>query len=95
MQLVPLGDHVVVKREEAPETSTAGILLPDSTREKPRQGRVVSLGEGRLLENGRRGPFQVHEGDRVLFRSYAGTEINHEGTEYLILSEDDILAVLG
>jgi chaperonin GroES len=94
MSLVPLNDKIVVKRLEAQETTAGGIVLPDSAREKPKQGKVVSVGEGRLLDSGERAPFQIKEGDRVLFTSYAGTEINHDGTDYLIMTEDDILAII-
>ena len=69
-------------------------MLPDSAKEKPRQGKVLSIGDGKLLENGKRAAFQVKEGDRVLFTSYAGNEVTVEGEDYLIMSEDDILAVV-
>jgi len=91
---VPLNEKIVVERLEADEKTAGGILLPDTAKEKPKQGKVKSLGDGRLLENGKRLPFQVKEGDRVLFTSYAGTEVTFEGKEYLIMTEDDILAVV-
>ena len=94
MRVEPLGDKVVVKRLEAEERTAGGIVLPDSAREKPQQGKVLSVGQGRLLDNGDRGEIQVGEGDRVLFTSYAGTEIEVDGDELLIMSESDILAVL-
>ena len=94
MKIVPLNDKIVVKRLEAKEKTAGGIVLPDTAKEKPKQGKVKSLGDGRLLENGKRLPFQVKEGDRVLFTSYAGTEVTFEGKEYLIMTEDDILAVV-
>jgi chaperonin GroES len=94
MSVVPLNDKVVVKRLEASEKTAGGIVLPDTAKEKPKQGKVVSVGEGKRLENGQRAPFQVKEGDRVLFTSYAGNEVNVDGTDYLIMTEDDILAVL-
>ncbi|MBX3413573.1 MAG: co-chaperone GroES [Pirellulales bacterium] len=94
MRLVPLGDQVVVKRMTAEATTAGGIVLPESAREKPREGRVLSIGDGRRVENGRRVKLQVNEGDRVLFSSYAGTEVKVEGDELLILREADILAVL-
>jgi len=84
----------VVKRVEAEEKTAGGIVLPDTAKEKPRQGKVLSVGEGKLLENGKRAPFQVKEGDRVLFSSYAGNEVNIDGEELLVMSEDDILAVV-
>jgi chaperonin GroES len=94
MSLVPLNDKIVVKRLEAEEKTAGGILLPDTAKEKPRQGRVLSLGEGKLLDNGKRAPFQVKEGDRVLFSSYSGSEVTYDGEERLILTEDDILAII-
>jgi chaperonin GroES len=94
MKIVPLGANVVVKRLAAEQVTTGGIVLPDAAQEKPRQGRVLSIGDGRLLANGARAAHQVSEGDRVLFGSYAGTEVALNGEEFLIMSEDDILAVL-
>jgi chaperonin GroES len=94
MKIVPLGDHIVVKRIEAEGVTGGGIVLPDNVREKPQQGRVLSVGEGRQLEDGSHAHPQVSEGDRVVFSSYAGTEIDVDGIELLILREDDILAVL-
>jgi chaperonin GroES len=89
-----LNDKVVVKRLEADEKTAGGILLPDTAKEKPRQGKVLSVGEGKRLESGKRVPFQVKVGDRVLFSSYAGTEVTIDGVEHLIMTEDDILAVV-
>jgi chaperonin GroES len=94
MKVVPLNDKIVVKRLEAEEKTAGGIVLPDTAKEKPKQGKVLSVGDGKLLESGSRAKFQVKEGDRVLFTSYAGNEVNVEGDEYLIMSEDDILAVI-
>ena len=94
MTLTPLGDKVVVQRTEAEEATAGGIVLPDSAREKPAEGRVLSVGDGRLTKDGTRAALQVHDGDRVLFASYAGTEIEVDGQTLLILSESDILAVL-
>jgi chaperonin GroES len=94
MKVVPLNDKIVVKRLEAEEKTAGGIVLPDSAKEKPRQGKVLSLGDGKLLETGKRASFQVKEGDKVLFTSYAGNEVTVDGEEYLIMSEDDILAVV-
>ena len=93
MKVVPLGEKVVVKRLQAEETTAGGIVLPDSAQEKPQQGRVLSVGDGRLLDDGSRADFQVSEGDRVLFSSYAGTEVVIDGEELLIMSEDEILAI--
>jgi chaperonin GroES len=94
MKVIPLNDKILVRRLEAEEKTAGGILLPDTAKEKPRQGKVLSLGDGKLLENGKRASFQVKEGDRVLFASYAGNEVQVDGEEYLIMSEDDILAVI-
>jgi len=94
MKVEPLNDKIVVKRVEAESTTAGGIVLPDSAKEKPKQGRVISLGDGKLLENGKRAKFQVKEGDRVLFTSYAGSEVKIGNEEYLIMTEDDILAIL-
>ncbi len=94
MKLTPLGDKVLVERLSADERTAGGIVLPDSAKEKPKEGRVVSVGQGRLLDSGKRAEFQVRAGDRVIFASYAGTEVKSEGKEYLVLAEDDILAVV-
>jgi len=94
MKVVPLNDKIVVKRLEAEEKTSGGIVLPDAAKEKPKQGKVLSLGDGKLLDNGKRASFQVKEGDRVLFTSYGGTEVTVDGEEYLIMTEDDILAVV-
>jgi chaperonin GroES len=94
MKIEPLGDRVVVKRLEAEDRTPGGIVLPDTAREKPRQGRVLSVGDGRLLPDGTRAKHQVSEGDKILFTSYAGTEIVIEGVELLIMGEDEILAVV-
>jgi chaperonin GroES len=94
MRIEPLGDKVVIKRTDAEDTTAGGIVLPDSAREKPQEGRVLSVGNGRLLEDGSRGVPQVSEGDRVIFSSYAGTEIDVDGAQLLIMSESDILAIV-
>ena len=94
MRIEPLGDKIVVKRTEADEKTDGGIVLPASAREKSQQGRVLSVGVGRLLEDGSRAKPQVDEGDRVLFSSYAGTEVDVDGSKLLIMAESDILAVL-
>lgn len=93
MKVVPLGDKVAIKRLESEETTAGGIVLPDSARERPQQGRVLSLGDGRLLPDGSRVAHQVSEGDRVLFARYAGAEVLVDDEEVLIMSEDEILAV--
>lgn len=94
MAIIPINDKILVKREEPEETTAGGLLLPDSAKEAPRQGKVASLGDGKQLQSGKKVPFQVKEGDRVLFASYAGNEIIYHDQEYLILTEDDILAIL-
>ena len=94
MKVVPLNDKIVVKRLEAEDRTSGGIFLPDTAKEKPRQGKVVALGEGKQLESGKRASFQVREGDRVLFTSYAGNEVTVDGQELLIMTEEDILAVV-
>jgi len=94
MKVVPLGANVVVKRLAAEEKTAGGIVLPDSAREKPRQGRVLSVGDGRLLSSGTRVQHQVNEGDRVLFSSYAGAEVEVNGEDLLIMDEKEILAVV-
>jgi chaperonin GroES len=94
MRLVPLGDKVVVRRIEAEQKSAGGIVLPDNSREKTQQGRVLSVGDGCALANGRRATPQVVEGDRIYFERYAGTEVVVDGEELLILGEHDILAIV-
>ena len=90
----PLGDKVLLRRLDAQEKSKGGIVIPDTAKEKPREGRVVAVGRGRTTDDGAVVPFQVKKGDRVLFSSYAGTEIKLEGQDYVIMGEDDILAVM-
>jgi chaperonin GroES len=94
MKIRPLGDKVLVKRVEAEAKTAGGIVLPDTAKEKPQRGEVVSVGEGKMLENGKRKEVQVRKGDTVLFTSYAGTEIKIDGKEYLIMDESDIMAVI-
>jgi chaperonin GroES len=94
MKVVPLGDKLVVKRVEAMEKTLGGIVLPDAARDKPQQGRVLSVGDGKLLPDGRRVPPEVREGDRVVFGSYAGSGVSIDDEELLILSADDVLAIV-
>jgi chaperonin GroES len=94
MKIRPLGDKVLVERVEAESKTAGGIVLPDTAKEKPQRGRVVSVGEGKMLDNGTRKEIQVKKGDTVLFTSYAGTEIKVDGKEYLIMDESDIMAVI-
>ena len=94
MKIKPLGDRIVVKRLEAEAKTAGGIVLPDSAKEKPKEGKVVSVGDGKLLDSGERSNMALKQGDKVLFTSYAGTEVNFDGEDLLIMSENDVLAVL-
>ena len=94
MKLRPLHDRVIVKRLEEEEKTGGGIIIPDTAKEKPQQGRVLAVGKGKVLENGQVIPLAVKEGDRVLFGKYTGTDIKLEGDEHLIMREDDILAII-
>lgn len=91
---MPLGEKLLIKRIEAEGKTAGGIVLPDSAKEKPREGKIIAVGNGKLLKNGERAKFQVKKGERVLFSSYGGTEVKIDGEEYLLMSEDDILAVI-
>ena len=93
--ITPLGDNVLIERVAAEAKTKGGIVLPDSAKEKPREGVVISVGEGRLNDHGVRVPVAVKAKDRVIFSSYAGTEVKHEGREFLIVREDEILAIVG
>ena len=90
----PLGDRILVKRVEAEEKTAGGIVLPDTAKEKPKEGIVVALGQGKLLDSGERADPQLKVDDRIIFTSYAGTEVKINGQEYLIMGEDDVLAVV-
>ncbi len=90
----PLGQNVLLRRLEAEEKTKGGIILPDSAKEKPREGEVIAVGEGEIGKDGKRKDFQVKKGDRVIFSSYSGTEIKIGGDEFLIIGEDDILGVV-
>lgn len=92
--VAPLGDKVLVKRLEAEAKTAGGIVLPDNAKEKPKEGKVIALGSGKLLDDGKRGAFQVKKGDRILFASYAGTEVKIDGEEYLLMPEEDVLAIV-
>lgn len=94
MKLRPLQDRVIIKRIEEEEKSAGGIIIPDTAKEKPQQGNVISVGPGRLLEDGKISPLVVKEGDRVLFGKYAGTEVSVGGDDLLIMREDDLLAII-
>src|SRR5579863_8489765 len=93
-KLQPLGDRVVVEREESETTTSGGIVLPDSAKNKPARGKVISVGDGKLCDDGKRRPLQVKVGERVLFSSYAGDEFKVGDRELLLMREDDILAVI-
>ena len=95
MALRPLHDRVLVKRLEAGESVVGGIIIPDTAKEKPQQGEVVAAGNGKLLESGKRVELDVKAGDRILFGKYSGSDVKIDGVEYLILREDEILAVIG
>ena len=93
-KIKPLNDRIIVRRLEAVDRTEGGIVLPDAAKEKPREGEVGSVGAGRLLESGERGPMQISVKDRVIFGSYAGAEVKFEGEDLLIMSEDDVLAII-
>ncbi|MCM2535445.1 co-chaperone GroES [Neobacillus pocheonensis] len=93
--LRPLGDRIVIELVESEEKTASGIVLPDSAKEKPQEGKVVAVGTGRVLESGERVALEVSVGNRIIFSKYAGTEVKYQGNEYLILRESDILAVIG
>lgn len=94
MKIRPLADKVLLERVEAENKTAGGIVLPDTAKEKPQRGKIVSVGEGKILDDGTRKKMQVKKGDMVLFTSYAGTEVKIEGKEYLIMDESDIMAVI-
>ena len=95
MKLQPLGDRVVIRRETAEEKTKGGLYLPDTAKDKPARGTVVSTGDGKLFDNGTRAPFTVKEGDKVLFLSYAGEEFKIGDDELLLMRESDVLAIIG
>lgn len=94
MKIKPLGDRVVVKPLESEEVTKSGIVLPDTAKEKPQEGKVIAVGPGRLLENGKRAKMDVKEGDRILYTKYGPSEVKISGEEYLIVKEEDILAII-
>ncbi len=94
MKIRPLGDRLLVKREEPSETVRGGIIIPDSAKEKPQEGKVVAVGKGRVDEDGKRVKMEVKKGDRILMGKYAGTEVKLDGEEHIIMREDDVLAIL-
>ena len=94
MKIRPLGDRILVKREEPSETVRGGIIIPDSAKEKPQEGKVVAVGKGRVDESGKIIPMEVKKGDRILMGKYSGTEVKLDGDEHIILREDDVLAII-
>jgi chaperonin GroES len=94
MKIRPLADKVLIQRVEAESVTAGGIVLPDTAKEKPQRGKVVNIGDGKLLDDGSRAKFQVKKGDSVLFTSYAGTDVNIDGKDYMIMSESDIMAII-
>ncbi|RKX60704.1 MAG: co-chaperone GroES [Thermodesulfobacteriota bacterium] len=94
MKIKPLYDRILVQRIEEEQKTESGIIIPDTAKEKPIMGKVIAVGEGRLLENGQKQPLIVKEGDKILFSKYAGTEIKIKTEEYLIMREDDVLAII-
>ncbi len=95
MKLRPLQDRILVQRVREEETTKGGIIIPDTAKEKPAEGKVVAVGHGKLDEKGKRIALEVKKGDRILFGKYSGTEVKIEGEEYLIMREDDVLGVIG
>ena len=94
MKIKPLGDRVLVKPIEDTEVEKGGIIIPDTAKEKPQEGKVIAVGKGKVLEDGKVQPLDVKKGNRVLFSKYSGTEVNIEGEEHLIIREDDVLGVI-
>ena len=94
MKIRPLQDRILVKRLEEEEKTKGGIIIPDTAKEKPQEGKVIAVGGGKVSEDGKVQPLDVKKGDRVLFSKYAGTEVNLDGEEHLIIREDDVLGIL-
>ena len=94
MALKPLGDRIVVRPLDAQDKTKSGLVLPDSAKEKPQEGKVLAVGTGRLLDDGTVKSLEIKNGDRVLYGKYSGTEVSVEGDDYLILKEDDVLAIV-
>lgn len=90
----PLGDRVIIELVEQDEKTASGIVLPDSAQEKPQEGKVIAVGSGRVNDKGQKVALEVSEGDRIIYSKFAGTEVEYQGTEYLIIREDDVLAVV-
>ncbi len=94
MKIRPLGDRLLVKRIEEEDKSKGGIIIPDSAKEKPQEGKVVAVGKGKMLDDGKMVPLEVKAGDRILFGKYAGTDVKIAGEEHLIMREDDVLGIV-
>jgi chaperonin GroES len=94
MKIRPLHDRILVKRQEEQETKRGGIIIPDTAKEKPQEGKVVAVGNGKVADDGKRIPLDVKAGDKILFGKYSGSEVKIEDDEYLILREEDVLAIL-
>ena len=94
VNIKPLEDRIVVKSSEAEQTTASGLVIPDTAKEKPQEGEVLAIGPGRVDDNGNRIPVDVAEGDVVIYSKYGGTEVKHGGTEYLVLSARDVLAIV-
>ena len=94
MKILPLHDRILVKRIDEEEKSSGGIIIPDTAKEKPQEGKVISVGNGKVSDDGKVHPLDVKKGDKILFSKYAGSEVNIEGEEHLIVREDDILGIL-
>ncbi|MEE4261326.1 MAG: co-chaperone GroES [Desulfobacteraceae bacterium] len=94
MKIRPLNDRVLVVRVEQEQKTSGGIIIPDTAKEKPQEGKIISTGPGKIGDNGKRTPLNVKKGDRILFSKYAGTEIKIDGVEHIFMKEDDILGVL-
>ena len=94
MKIRPLQDRILVKRIEAEETTAGGIIVPDTAKEKPQEGKVVAVGKGKIRDDGKLQKLDVKKGDRVLFGKFAGTEVTLDGTEHLIIREDDVLGIV-
>jgi chaperonin GroES len=94
MKIKPLQDRLVIKRIEEEEKTKGGIIIPDSAKEKPQEGRVVAVGDGKMLESGQKAPMTVKPGDKILFGKYSGSEIKIDGEEHLIMREDDVLGIV-
>ena len=95
MNVKPLADRILVRRLDEPEVKRGGIIIPDTAKEKPQQGEVIATGPGRVTEDGKRVALEVKKGDKILMGKYSGTEVKIDGNEYLIMREDDVLAVIG